>query len=100
MQSGVDEVALRKVYETFGDLGEHAVRLGLQQGQFTGATQTAAIVWLAMKDQERLERTEARTMAEGKVARTARTAAIVAAVVAAIGIVISILAWLYPHTPG
>jgi hypothetical protein len=100
MPSAIDESEVREVYETLIALGEHAVRLGLQRGQFAGDTQSAAIVWLAMKDQERLERTEARTTADSNVARMARTAAVVAAVAAVIGIVISTLAWLFPRASG
>ena len=88
----------------FEEMGEETVRLHVQTFGFAITNHRLAIKWLAQKDQESKRRNEAAHLEQNLTARTAKNGAIVAAIAATItiplaiiAIVISTLAWIYPH---
>jgi Protein of unknown function (DUF742) len=88
----------------FEEMGETAVSLLAHTGGFTTTDQRLAIKWLQEKAQESKRRSESAHLEQNRTARIAKNAAIVAAIAATItiplaiiSIVISTLAWIYPH---
>lgn len=72
--------------------------------QWSGQERDTAYEWLAREDESDRLRIEASYAESSRIARTAKNASIVAAIaaviavpIAAIAIVVSFLAWWYPH---
>jgi hypothetical protein len=94
----------RELIARFEEMGEESVRLHVITPGFTAENQKLAIKWLQRKFEESSRRNSDAQEEQSRTARTAKTAAIVAAIAASItiplaiiSIVISTLAWFYPH---
>ena len=81
----------------FEKMGEWEVRMRIATTYEFGDDTQFAYRWLEEKDQEARLRNEALQAEERRVARTTKNVAIAAAVLAGLGLVISVLAWLFPH---
>jgi len=106
MAESPDEEERRWIAQ-FEEMGEAMVRLQMQAGNLTGSIRPAAFRWLIQRDkesvaaaQERLERNDASTSEQIRLARTAnqiakhaRNAAIAALIVATIGTIATIVGW-------
>ena len=91
-------------FARFEEMGEEAVRIHALTAGLATTNQRLAIKWLQEKAQESKRRSESAHLEQNRTARIAKNAAIVAAIAATItiplaiiSIVISTLAWVYPH---
>jgi CHASE3 domain sensor protein len=83
--------------DSLEQMGEEQVRLAILANDGLGdVTKGRAYKWLEEKARETKRRNEAIQAEQNQIARTAKNAAIVAAVAAIIGIVVTLLAWLFP----
>lgn len=100
----MDEIQKQQAIARLEELGVPQVRLMVSTGQLPPAWNLTIVEWLKGKDQENLRRTEqlqgeqyAIALSSKRAAWIAAYAAIAAAIIAVIGVVVTLIAWEWPH---
>jgi hypothetical protein len=100
----LDDIHKQQVFARLETFGEQQVRLMVSTGQLPPAWNLTIVEWLKEKDNENLLRKGRLqdeqyqiALSSKKAAWIAAYAAIAAAIIAVIGVIVTLIAWEWPH---